>query len=279
MAQSEFLNTSGEFHPAAPSIVINVWPAGKMPGMRATEAEREMPSKGDGIHRITNVSQPTLAVFPAKRGSSLAPAAVVCPGGGYRYVVVDKEGSDIAVWLNSLGVTAIVLKYRVPGNRGGALADIQRTLSLIRSKASEWNADPKRLGVIGFSAGGNLSAKASTRFGERVYPKIDKVDQESCRPDFAVLVYPAYLEDKDGGLSSELNLRADIPPTFLVHSEDDKAHVPGTKLYHAALKAVGVSSDFKLYPTGGHGYGLRCQGHAKVWSLDARKWFLAQQIL
>lgn len=238
-----------------------------------------MPSKGDGVHRITNISQPTLAIFPAKRENQLAPAAVVCPGGGYRYVVIDKEGVDIAAWLNSLGMTAIVLKYRVPGNRDGALADIQRTLSLIRSNASEWNADPQRLGVMEFSAGGNLSAKASTRFGERAYPKIDNVDQESCRPDFAVLDYPAYLEDKGGGVSSELNLEANVPLTLLIHSEDDKAYIQGTKLYHAALKAAGLSCHFKLYPTGGHGYGLRCKGDARVWTLDAENWFLAQKIL
>ncbi len=135
-----------------------------MPGRGAKEPEGDMPSKGDNVRRITNVSRPTLTVFPAPKKDAPAPAMTVCPGGGYSDVVSDKEGTEIAAWLNSAGISALVLKYRVPHNRGGALQDIQRALSLARAHAAEWNIDPKRLGVIGFSAGGNLAAKASTRF-------------------------------------------------------------------------------------------------------------------
>ncbi len=255
---------------ADPLAIVDVWPEGKMPGRGAREPERDLPSRGDDVRRITDVSRPTLAVFPATKKD--APAMIVCPGGGYRYLCYDKEGTEIAAWLNSAGITALVLKYRVPDNRAGALQDLQRTLSLARSHAAEWSIDPNRLGVIGFSAGGNLAAKASTLYDPRAYPAIDAVDQRSCRPDFAVLVYPAYLDDEEGHVSSDLNLEANIPPTLIVHSEDDRAFVPGSKLYHAALDDAKLPNEFLLYPTGGHGYGLRGMGDARVWPQATLDW-------
>ncbi len=258
--------------PSAPTTV-DVWPDGKMPGQGAKEPEAEVP-KTDGFHRITNVSRPTLMLFPApQKVSTAAPAMVVCPGGGYGYTVIDKEGTEIAAWLNTAGISALVLKYRTPNNRAGALQDLQRALSLVRAHAAEWNIDPKRLGVIGFSAGGNLAAKASAPLEERSYPAIDTVDQQSCRPDCAVLVYPAYLDDKSGHVAPDLNLKAAIPPTLIIHSEDDKTHVVGSKIYDAALTDVKVAHEFKLYPTGGHGYGLHCDRDARVWPQDASDWF------
>lgn len=197
---------------------------------------------------------------------------IVCPGGGYGYVVIDKEGTEIAAWLNSHGISALVLKYRNPNNREGALQDLQRALSLTRARAAAWNIDPKHLGTIGFSAGGNLAAKASTSFEQRTYPAVDSADDESCRPDFAVLVYPAYLDDRNGHVSPDLNLKANIPPTLIIHSEDDKTYVPGSKLYHATLEEAQVAHEFKLYPTGGHGYGLHCEREAKSWPEYALAW-------
>jgi acetyl esterase/lipase len=252
--------------------IVNVWPEGRMPGNGAKEPEAEVQRK-DGFQRITNVSKPTLSLFAAQRADGkAAPAIIVCPGGGYSYCVMDKEGSEIAAWLNKNGISALVLKYRTPNNREGAFQDVQRALSLTRAKAAEWKIDPKRLGVIGFSAGGNLAAKASAPVVERSYAAVDEMDQQSCRPDFAILVYPAYLDDKKGGVSPDLNRKASIPPTLFVHSEDDKTHVVGSKVYHAALKAAKIAHEFKLYPTGGHGYGLRCEREAKVWPEDAMKW-------
>lgn len=243
-----------------------------MPGQGAHEPEvRHSPERTDAV-RITNVSRPTLSVFPAPAAKPPASAMIVCPGGGYSYVVVDKEGSDIAAWLNTNGIAALVLKYRVPNNRAGALADVQRAIRLAREHAAEWNIDPKRLGVIGFSAGGNLSAKASTQFGDPAYPALDVVDRQDCRPDFAVLVYPAYLDDRNGHIAPDLNLKARIPPTLIVHSEDDKTFIAGSKLYDAALSAAGVPHRFNLYPTGGHGYGLRCTRDARAWPQDALEW-------
>lgn len=255
--------------PANAAPIVAIWPEGKMPGRGAQEPEGERPPTGDGFHRTTNISRPTLTLFPAPKKDS--PTLIVCPGGGYNYVVADKEGSEIAAWLNSVGIGALVLKYRVPNNREGALQDLQRALSLARANAAEWNIAPRRLGVIGFSAGGNLAAKASTQFGQRSYPAIDTIDQQSCRPDFAVLVYPAYLE-KDGQIAPDLNLKAQIPPTLIVHNEDDKAFVHGSKVYHAALDASHVPNEFLLYPTGGHGYGLRCTKDARIWPQAALEW-------
>jgi acetyl esterase/lipase len=263
----------------AERVNVDVWPEGKMPGREAEQSERDMPSKGDNVQRITNISRPTLTLFPAPKKEGLAPAVIVCPGGGYNYVVYDKEGTEVAAWLNAAGVHALVLKYRVPNNREGALQDLQRTLSLVRARAAEWNIDAKRIGVLGFSAGGNLAAKASTLFDRRAYSAIDAIDQQSCRPDFAVLVYPAYLDDKNGRVSPDLNLEAKIPLTLIVHSEDDKSFVAGSKAYHAALDEAKVAHEFKLYPTGGHGYGLHSTKEARAWPECAREWLRKIEIL
>src|SRR5262249_39436808 len=154
---------------------------------------------------------PTLTVFPAKNNGVRTAAMIVCPGGGDNYVVFDKEGTEIAAWFNSIGINALVFKYPVPQKPERAPQNLQRPISLTRAHAAEWNIDPNRLGVMGFSAGGNLAAKASTLFDTRSYSRIDAMDDQSCRPDFAVLVYPAYL-DKDGKLSTDVNLQAKIPP-------------------------------------------------------------------
>lgn len=258
---------------ASPDTVA-VWPEGKIPGRVATAPEAALPPRGDGVLRVANVSRPTLTVFPVPGAGVPAPAAVVCPGGGYSYLAYEKEGTEIAAWLNAHGFAALVLKYRVPDNRDGALQDVQRALRVARANAAEWGIDPRRLGVMGFSAGGNLAAKASTRFARSTYSEIDDVDKRSSRPDFAVLVYPAYL-DKDGAIAADLDLSADIPPTLIVHSEDDARYVSGSKLYAAALQERNTPHRFLLYPTGGHGYGLRSKGAATAWPGDALDWLRA----
>jgi acetyl esterase/lipase len=247
----------------AAKLTVDLWPEGKMPGRGAKEPQSlHSPERTDAT-RVTNVSRPTISFFPVEKQD--APATIVCPGGGYTYAVVDKEGTEIAAWLNKNGIAAFVLKYRVPNIRDGAFQDVQRALSMVRSRAAEWHLDSKHLGVIGFSAGGHLSARASNRFDERAYPAIDDIDKQSCRPDFAVLVYPAYLDHGKGGLSPILNPKADIPPTLIVHSEDDAKFVAGSKLYDAALTEAKRAHQFQLYPTGGHGYGLHCEREAKAW--------------
>ncbi len=256
---------------AASQQEIEIWPAGKMPGNGAKEPEGIHDPQRTDAKRVTNISNPTLTVFPAPGRTAPGPAMIVCPGGGYSYVVVDKEGSEIAGWLNSLGVTALVLKYRAPHNRDGALRDLQRALRLTRAKAAGWKIDPSRLGVIGFSAGGHLSASASTRFGEKTYEPLDDADRQSARPDFAVLMYPAYLA-KDGKVAPELSLQADVPPMLIIQSEDDEKFVAGTKIFKAALDEAKKTNDFKLYATGGHGYGLQCTRDAREWPQCAADW-------
>ena len=252
--------------------VFNVWPDNKMPGEATSSPETEVP-RNDGFTRITNVSQPTLTLFPATRADGKpAPTVIIFPGGGYNYTVVDKEGSEIATWLNSAGITALVLKYRTPKNREGALQDAQRSIRLARSRAGEWEIDPNRIGVMGFSAGGHVAARVNTQFDAPAYTSVDEVDRQSARPDFTVLVYPAYLDDGKGGVAPELNLKAKIPPTLIVHTEDDKNHVTGSRIYHASLEETKVAHEFRLYPTGGHGYGLHCEGDARIWPDDALKW-------
>ena len=255
----------------APKTTVPLWTAGKMPGHGATEPEQEKSATGDGIIRLTNVSEPTLALYPAKTGDRPAPVIIVCPGGGYGILAFNLEGTEIASWLNSIGISAAVLKYRVPGNRDGAFQDLQRAIRLARSNARAWNIDPSRLGVIGFSAGGHLCARVSTDFGRETYPKLDAVDGFSCRPDFAVLVYPAYL-NSDGKVAPELPISASVPPILIVHSDDDKAFVPGSRILNAALDNAKVPHRFELFPTGGHGYGVRCQKEAKVWPERCKSW-------
>jgi len=252
-----------------PYTVVALWPANKMPGPGADKPEADMPARGDGVQRVTNVSNPTLTLFPAK--AKKAPAIIVCPGGGYSYVVPGKEGSEVAAWFNSVGITALVLKYRVPNNREGALQDIQRAISLTRANARKWNIDPKRLGVMGFSAGGNLAAKASMLFDQRSYQAIDSIDKQSARPDFAVLVYPAYLE-KDGKVSPDLYISRRVPPTYITGTEGDKVFISGGKIYHSALDEVKVPNKLVVYPGGGHGYGLYPEGAASAWPQSVLEW-------
>jgi len=255
-------------------VVLPVWPAGKMPGVGATAPEMEAPAKGDGVVRLTNVSEATLTVFRAPSTTVPAPAVIICPGGGYQILAINKEGTEVAAWLNTLGITGIVLKYRVPNNRDGALQDIQRAVRLVRSRQKEWNIDPARLGVMGFSAGGHLCARLSTTFGTASYPPIDDVDRLDDRPDFAVLVYPAYLGDK-GNLAPNLTVSGTVPLSFIAHSEDDQNFIAGSKLYVAALTAAKVKHEFALYPTGGHGYGLHSAKDAKAWPDRCAAWLKA----
>lgn len=272
LATLVFLSIAALAQGPPPKLVVDVWPEGKMPGRGAAEPERDQPARPDGIQRITNISRPTLAVYPA--ASKKAPTILISPGGGYTNVVPGKEGYEVAAWLNSIGMTALVLKYRVPNNREGALQDVQRALRLAHENAKAWNIDRKRLGVMGFSAGGHLSAKASMLFGQSSYAAIDKVDKHKIRPDFAVLVYPAYLE-KDGLVSADIKL----PPTLILGTVDDKTYFGASKAYHEALDAAKLTNKLIVYNTGGHGYGMRATGEAQAWTKDTEKWLREIKIL
>jgi acetyl esterase/lipase len=216
---------------------------------------------------VSNVSQPTITVY-APQGKNTGAAVVVFPGGGYQILAIDLEGTEICDWLTSKGITAVLLKYRVPTERVGpyreappALQDAQRAVGLVRFHAAEWHIEPHKIGVIGFSAGGHMVAAVSTHFDKRSYPAVDAADKESCRPDFAIALYPGHLwseEKKVFELNPDVPVTHETPPTFLVQAEDDPVdNVNNSLVYFAALKKAGVPVEMHLYAEGGHAFGLR----------------------
>ncbi len=256
---------------AAQPPVVELWP-GTAPGDATVTLPPEQDTTKDSdnlvagrrLIRLGNVSRPTLTVFQAPPEKDTGAAVLVCPGGGYHILALDLEGTEVCEWLNSIGVTGVLLKYRVPKrpdrpNHEAALQDAQRALGLVRSRAAEWGIDPQRIGVLGFSAGGNLAAILSNQYAQRTYPVVDAADEVSCRPDFAVLIYPAYLTDKDQGdrLRPEVPVTTNTPPTFQSITQDDPVRVETSLFYCLALKQAGVPNELHVYPVGGHGYGLR----------------------
>lgn len=215
---------------------------------------------------VDRVSRPTLTVYSPRAGNTGA-AVVVFPGGGYNVLAIDLEGTEACDWLTSRGITCVLLKYRVPCVKTGpyrdclaALQDAQRTLGLVRLHAQEWHIDPRKIGVLGFSAGGHMVAALSTHFAKRLYPAVDSADTLSCRPDFAVVLYPGHLALPTRGfaLNPDIQVTRQTPPTFLLHSEDDPTDpVENSLVYYAALKKAGVPAELHVYVTGGHAFGLR----------------------
>jgi len=214
---------------------------------------------------VNNVSQPTMTVYSPK-GRNTGAAVVVFPGGGYKVLAIDLEGTEVCDWLTSRGITAVLLKYRVPtlrfeGYRESrqALQDAQRTLGLVRFHAAEWHIDPHKIGVLGFSAGGHMVTAMSTHF-ERAYSPIDAADKESCRPDFAIALYPGHLCKRGGSLELNPNVpvTSNTPPTFIVQAQDDPVDpVENSLVYFMALKNAGVPVEMHLYAEGKHAFGLR----------------------
>ena len=262
---------------AAPEpVTVQVWPK-FAPGETTSDAGRVTDDHGGNVTRLTDVTGPQLLLFRAE-GNGPHPAVMVCPGGGYGILSVDLEGAEVARWLNGLGLTAAVLHYRVPGKREGAFQDGQRALSLLRARAGEFGIDPKHLGVLGFSAGGHLSARLAAGFGTRAYAPVDDADKANCRPDFALLIYPAYLMDAATGQpAAEVKPRADMPPVFLTQTRDDQYLC--APAYAAALEQAHVSVHCVVYAAGGHGYGLRLPASqpAHAWADEAAAW-LRQQV-
>ena len=256
-----------------------LWPT-KITNYQEAAIEKVLPDRGDNVRRITNIKEPSLTVYRANKNEA-TPAILVFPGGGYSILAINKEGTEIAEWLNGIGITAIVVKYRVPGSRTDAFQDAQRALRFVRHHAKEWNIDPKRIGVMGFSAGGHLAARLSTDFGNRINKKQDDIDDQDCRPEFCILIYPAYLlNKKTKQLAAELPVKTNTPPTFIVQTDDDKSFIDGTIVYDKALRENGVSSVFHRFPTGGHGYGLRPSKYqVSNWPKLCEKWLKANSII
>ena len=232
---------------------------------------------GDGILRIGHVSSPVLTFHPAT-GKGPHPALLVCPGGGYTYLAWNSEGTDIAAFLNTIGCSAFVLRYRCPKQRAAAHADAARAMRLIRSRTEEFNICPDKLGAIGFSAGAHLCASISAPAEETPYPPVDDVDKLSYRPDFTLLIYPAYLIDEETGKPNpEFRVTPEVPPVFIVQSQDDTSHIRNSIGWFAAMKDAGVKAELHIWPEGGHGYGLRRTGFPCMeWPALAAKWIRRQ---
>lgn len=278
--------------PSAEHPTLAVWP-GAAPGAPANSpAEIDATGPNDNLVagrafiRLTNVSQPTLTLYSPK-GKNTGAAVVVFPGGGYRIVSIDLEGTEVCDWLNSAGITCLLLKYRVPNSgpypkSAAALQDAQRALGLARLHAAEWNIDPNRIGVLGFSAGGFLAAAISTHFDQRLYDPIDAADKLSCRPDFAVVIYPGALAlaDRNFALNPEINPTEKTPPTFIVQAENDPVHVENAVVYFMALKNAKVPAELHVYAEGGHGYGLRRTAlPVTAWPQSVETWLRTIKVL
>lgn len=271
----------------AERLTLPLWPGmapGEVAGEVGPEGEKSPKPGEQGILRITNVSIPTLTVYSADPKQSNGAAVLVCPGGGYGILAYQHEGTDVCKWLNKLGITGILLKYRVPRRKDRAkhdapLQDSQRALGLVRKHAKDWGINPSKLGILGFSAGGHLSLMTLTSFQSRTYPRMDDADDLSCRPDFGILVYPAYLVDRKSrdALFPEVVINKETPPCFFVHTGDDHVPAEGSALAYLALEKAGVvGNELHLFPFGGHGYGMRKTDRAvSEWPDRAASWMRA----
>lgn len=267
------------WQPSPGHTEVSIWPgavpdARPVAGPEVATTENESLVAGRPWVAVGKVSRPTMTVY-APEGKNTGAAVVVFPGGGYQILAIDLEGTEVCDWLTSKGITCVLLKYRVPGEdlypKSGAypkspmaLEDAQRTVGLVRFHATEWHIDPRKIGVLGFSAGGHLVAAISTHFDKRLYPAVDAADKESCRPDFAVALYPGHLWNWNHVSDPKFELNPDVPvtrrtpPTFLLHAEDDPVDdVNHSLVYYAALKKAGVPVEMHLYAQGGHAFGLR----------------------
>lgn len=271
---------------AAPSEPIPLWPEG-VPG----ESGLELPDESlelRGAYQIeilSNVANPTLTFFPAPKPNGAA--VLVCPGGGYNILATSHEGTEVCEWLNSLGISAGLLKYRVPRREGLAkhaapLQDAQRAIGLMRARAGEWGIDPRRVGILGFSAGGHLATMALTSDGSRTYPADPQLDAASPVPDFAVLVYPAYLLDeaKPDALSPEIRITDATPPAFVVVAHDDAKFVEGCARLYIEMRRRNRPCELHVFAKGGHGFGLaNTEEEVGQWPALAGKWMEAAGFL
>ncbi len=253
--------------------LIYLWP-GKVPG---ETKEKMLPkvdtSQKDGIIRFSEVTNPALDVFLPDPAISNNSAVIVCPGGGYQILAYDLEGTEIAAWLNKMGYTAFVLQYRIPDKKEGALQDAQRALRIVKDNSKKWHINAERIGIMGFSAGGSLSARTSVLFNKKTYSPVDKSDSLSCRPSFTMLIYPAYLDQGPNlSLTPELKLHKDVPPIFIFQTSDDP-YGNSALVMASALRNAKLPVEMHLLPEGGHGYGVRPgKIAATTWPLLAEQW-------
>ncbi len=259
---------------ASEPLVVDLWP-GKTPGdvgISGQETSRIIQSPLVGPTRlITNVSKPTLTIYQPPKDKNTGTAMLICPGGGYWDLYWELEGEEVASWLNSVGMTGLILKYRCPRRPGdvkgepplGPQLDAQRAVRLVRSRAAEWGINPKRIGMVGFSAGGHLALATATNFPKRLYEPIDAIDEISSRPDFAVMCYSGYLKAKDKDeIAPGIEIPAGTPPIFLAHASDDRVSYGGalsenSVFMYLALKRAGIPAELHVFATGDHDFGVR----------------------
>ena len=242
--------------------VIKLW-EGEVPFSKKAKAENVITEKRPGEFRITEVTDPEITVYPASPETHNGMGLVICPGGGYVHLGFKGKGIDFAKHFTKEGFTCFVLHYQVPKNRKGALSDAGQAMKIIRSRSQEWKINPAKIGMIGTSAGGHLIAALSAQTKE---PKL--------RPNFAILLCPAYLTDKKSGkLSAEFTELKDTPPFFIFTAEDDKGWIEGSRVFAKALKEKNLPHEVHLVPKGGHGFGLK-EGNpaAETWPALALKW-------
>jgi acetyl esterase/lipase len=278
--------------PAPGHLTLPLWASGAPGASPNAEPEVDMTTAKDGliagkaVIRLGNVSKPTLTLYTPK-GTNTGAAVVVFPGGGYRILALDLEGTEVCDWLTSTGVTCVLVKYTVPDSgpypkSSAALQDAQRAMGIVRSHATEWHIDPHRIGVLGFSAGAHLAAALSTHFDQRLYSPIDAADELSCRPDFAVIVYPGYLAlaEESFAPNPEIQVTDQTPPSFIVQAENDPVHVENAVVYFMALKNAKVPAELHIYADGGHGYGLRRTAlPVTTWPVAVETWLHTIQML
>jgi acetyl esterase/lipase len=273
---------------AAEPTTVKLW-SGKAPGEtkdigpeKYIEAKKGQPE----VKRLTNVTEPTITIYAPPKDKANGTAVIVAPGGGYNILAIEHEGTDVCEWLTKLGVTAVLLKYRVPRREMQSpdnlamIQDAQRAVSLVRSMQKELSIDPARVGMLGFSAGGHLTA-CTCLMKKRMYEKIDKTDEVfSHEPNFGILVYPGGIIDKEGKLKPEFVVQKDSPPMFFAHSSDDNVSSENSVALYMALKKVNVPVEMHLYASGGHGYGMRKIPHpCASWPDRAADWMKARGLL
>lgn len=287
----------------AQNDVISIW-ENEIPGSINNVAYSEKKIKNEDLtEKVNQITTPTLLIFKPKTQNSNKPAILICPGGGYAHLSIDKEGKKVAAWLNSLGITAFVLKYRLPSDlimknkTIGPLQDAQKAIRLIRKNYKEWNIAPNNIGIIGFSAGGHLAATLSTHYNENTYETKEEI---SARPDFTILAYPVISMKSEithkgsqtnllgsnpteiviNEYSNELWVTTDTPPAFIIHASDDKSvPVENSIRYFSALNNSNIPVELHIYEKGGHGLGLGVNDTSKLWTTDCENWLKSQKII
>lgn len=268
---------------------IEIWPTGLPAGSVRLPEDRIAKLKSElTVERIRYVDNPTLTVFEAPKSQANGCAVIICPGGGYNILAWPKEGLEVAEWFNSIGVTAFVLKYRVPRRTPNIhwepMQDVQRAIRVVRHGAKNWNVDPERIGTLGFSAGGHLTVMSGVQYKTRCYARVDEADDVSCRPDFICPIYCAYLgdgyDDSIASLGELVTVSKDTPPAFMAVTWDDSMRGAQSALLFSKLRENYVPAELHAYAKGGHGYGIRPSDNpVSGWNLHLAAWMKASKLL